>query len=213
MAAKKEIKKEEKRRKPKISLAANILLIIGLVILAANGILILVMQSWIIDTMKATLGSSISPVLLTTLGVIWLILALLAGTANFRINKTASREWSWFLFVLAIIILISGRIESGILILLSSIIYLSKTKTEKEKEKLPSKGIAIAGLVVNLILPGLGTIVFRRNDIGIIQLVCSILGILFSFSLVGILIGLPLFLAMWVWALVVGIKRLKKASK
>jgi len=79
---------------------------------------------------------------------------------------------------------------------------------------------AIAGLVVNLFLPGLGTLI-RGNAVtsGVIQLVFSTLGLtiagssvavgiygLFTLSLtqltIGAVFGLLLGLAMWIWALV-----------
>jgi hypothetical protein len=202
-------KKQAKEKKPKTSLAAHILALIAAVILLVNGILMIVLQNWIIETMK-TVGLSADKTLLLTLGIIWAILALIVGVATFRIRATASREWSWFLFVLAAITLLSGRIESGILALLSSIIYIAKGQ---RKPEMVSRARAIVGLIVNLILPGLGTLIFKRYELGIIQLVCSVIGIAFVFvSVPFFLLGAPLFLAMWIWALVLGIKRIRESK-
>jgi len=69
-------------------------------------------------------------------------------------------------------------------------------------------GIAIAALIVNLILPGLGSIIARRTKEGTIQLVLTII----SFPLMIILIGIPLYIGMWIWALVTSINLLQKAN-
>jgi len=77
-------------------------------------------------------------------------------------------------------------------------------------KKKTSQGIAIAALLLNiLILPGLGSIVGGRKKTGIIQLVLTIVAI----PLCLILIGIPLLIAMWIWALVTGIDIIKEADK
>ena len=68
----------------------------------------------------------------------------------------------------------------------------------------------IAGLIVNLFLPGLGTIIAGKYDIGAIQLILALIGCFISMTFVGVIIGIPLYLAMWIWALITGIKSLKK---
>lgn len=78
-----------------------------------------------------------------------------------------------------------------------------------EKKKKPSQGIAIAALLLNiLVLPGLGSLIGGRTTAGIIQLVLFIIAIPLSF----ILIGIPLIIAMWIWALVTGIQLIKEAE-
>jgi TM2 domain-containing membrane protein YozV len=75
--------------------------------------------------------------------------------------------------------------------------------------KKPSQGIAIAALLLNiLVLPGLGTIIGGRTTQGVIQLVLFIIGIPLSM----VLIGIPLVIAMWIWALVSGIQIIKEAE-
>jgi len=81
----------------------------------------------------------------------------------------------------------------------------------KKKIKALSKRTAVAGLILNLILPGLGTIILGKYDIGTIQVILSLIGLFFSISLIGVMIGFPIFLATWIWALFVSIKTLKKA--
>ena len=81
----------------------------------------------------------------------------------------------------------------------------------KEKTKTP-KGIVILGLIGNIIFPGVGTIILGKYDIGIIQLVLSLVGLFFLINSVGIMIGIPFLLAIWIWALVVSIKALKNPA-
>ena len=71
----------------------------------------------------------------------------------------------------------------------------------------------VAGLIVNLLLPGLGTIIFGETSIGVIQLVLSLAGIVLMATIIGLIIGCPLWIAMWIWALVVGIKALVSSRK
>lgn len=64
------------------------------------------------------------------------------------------------------------------------------------------KSRAIAGLIVNLFLPGLGSIIGGKKREGILQLVITLISIPLSF----ILIGFPLYIAMWIWALITSIQ-------
>jgi TM2 domain-containing membrane protein YozV len=86
-------------------------------------------------------------------------------------------------------------------------------KAKKENVKKASEGTAVLGLIVNLALPGLGTIIAGKYDIGTIQLVLSLVGCFFTMTFIGAIIGLPLYLAMWIWALITGIKILKESRK
>lgn len=83
----------------------------------------------------------------------------------------------------------------------------------KKTVKLASKRTAIAGLLVNLFLPGLGTIINGKYDIGTIQIILSLAGIFFSVTSVGVVIGLSLFISIWIWALIAGIQTLKSKNK
>jgi TM2 domain-containing membrane protein YozV len=66
---------------------------------------------------------------------------------------------------------------------------------------------ATAGLMLNLVLPGVGSIVAGRTVEGILQLVLFMISIPLCF----ILIGIPLCVATWAWALASGIKGLNAA--
>ena len=75
------------------------------------------------------------------------------------------------------------------------------TKSDKQTR-------AIIGLIVNvLVFPGVGTIIGGDTRTGVWQLVAFIV----SIPLVLVLIGIPLMLAVWVWALISSIKQIQSA--
>jgi len=59
-----------------------------------------------------------------------------------------------------------------------------------------------------LVFPGLGTIIGGRTTEGIYQIVLFIAGIALSF----ILVGIPIVIGVWIWALVSGIQLIKEAE-
>lgn len=75
-----------------------------------------------------------------------------------------------------------------------------------------STGKAIAVLVVNWILPGVGSFIAGKNKEATWQLVLYIVGGVLCLTLVGIIIGGPLMLAGWIWALVTSIQLLTEAK-
>ena len=81
------------------------------------------------------------------------------------------------------------------------------TKSEIKK---PSQGIAILSLILNiLILPGLGSLIGGKITAGILQLIFSLIGLVLTLTLIGAVIGIPLMIAMWIWALITGIQLIK----
>ena len=86
-------------------------------------------------------------------------------------------------------------------------------KTPRVRRK-PTSTEGILALVLNLlILPGVGTLVGKRTTEGIIQLVLSVFSILLIFTFFGAIVGIPLLIAMWIWALVVGIQILQESQR
>jgi len=61
----------------------------------------------------------------------------------------------------------------------------------------------IVGLLVNLVFPGLGTIIWGDTSTGITQLVLYLVGGVLSLAYIGI----PLIIGVWIWALVKGIQK------
>lgn len=101
----------------------------------------------------------------------------------------------------------------------------AKKGQNKNPNKKPSRGIAVAALLMNiLILPGLGSLIAGKVGVGAVQLGLSVIsavlfaaGIVFSFLSSGIgivllVIGTLLGLAMWTWGLVTGIRLVKEAE-
>jgi TM2 domain-containing membrane protein YozV len=66
---------------------------------------------------------------------------------------------------------------------------------------------AMAGLLLNLVVPGVGSIVAGKTVEGIIQLVLLVIGLPLCF----VLIGIPLCIAVWGWALATGLRALNES--
>ena len=61
---------------------------------------------------------------------------------------------------------------------------------KKQKQKI-SLGTAIAGLLLNVILlPGLGSLIGRKTQPGILQLIFFLLSIILDFTIIGLIIGI-----------------------
>lgn len=58
------------------------------------------------------------------------------------------------------------------------------------------------GIILNFFLPGVGTIVIGKAGQGVTQLCLYGLGVLCTATLIGAIIGIPLMLAAWIWAMV-----------
>jgi TM2 domain-containing membrane protein YozV len=72
----------------------------------------------------------------------------------------------------------------------------------------PQSPQAMAGLLLNLVVPGLGSIVAGKTIEGVLQLVLILIGLPLSF----ILIGIPICIATWGWALSTGLRAMHEAN-
>ena len=71
-----------------------------------------------------------------------------------------------------------------------------------------TQGVAIAGLLLNILVwPGLGSLIAGRN-VGWAQGFLFLLGI----PLALVLVGIPMMIGAWIWALVTGIQVVQQAS-
>lgn len=81
-----------------------------------------------------------------------------------------------------------------------------------EKKKNPDQAMAIVGLILNIaVFPGLGTVIGggeKYKTTGILQLAISIV----SIPLMFIIIGIPLFFGMWIWALITGVNMMRETT-
>ena len=67
----------------------------------------------------------------------------------------------------------------------------------------------IVSLVANLVLPGAGTLIEGNVTIGVIQIVLYCVGAMLAF----LLIGIPIMLGVWLWAVISSAMKLKEVSK
>ncbi len=71
-----------------------------------------------------------------------------------------------------------------------------------------TKSMAIAALIINIFIPGLGTLIGGDRKTGLIQLIILLIAILFR--LIGLIpLNVIAYVAVWIWALIVSIKMLR----
>jgi TM2 domain-containing membrane protein YozV len=84
-----------------------------------------------------------------------------------------------------------------------------KTPEDLELHRQQKQTQATMGLVLNLVFPGIGSIVAGRTGEGIAQLMLFVI----SLPLCFLLIGIPLCVAVWGWALSTGIRSMNEAHR
>lgn len=57
-------------------------------------------------------------------------------------------------------------------------------------------------VIVNVFLPGVGTLIVGKIGSGIFQIILYLVGLTVSLTGVGVIVGLPIMLAVWIWAIV-----------
>ena len=60
--------------------------------------------------------------------------------------------------------------------------------------------VKLISLVISIVIPGLGTIMVGKIKLGVIQLVLFGIALFFLYTAVGVIISLPLYLVILVWA-------------
>jgi len=84
---------------------------------------------------------------------------------------------------------------------------------KKQKKQKVSQGMAVAALLLNiLILPGLGSAIAGRTKTGVWQIVLIIASLVLDTTIIGLIIGIPLGIGIWIWGLVTGIQLVKEAN-
>jgi len=117
----KEVKAKKSARK---SRAAFVLAFIAVVILLVNGLLVSFMSKKLSSLLALYTGNVINASAMLTYGIIWIVLAAFIWMTMHRIEKLQLKSEKWLLLALAVITFIAGRLESGVLVLISAIIYL-----------------------------------------------------------------------------------------
>jgi len=60
----------------------------------------------------------------------------------------------------------------------------------------------VIGIIINIFFPGVGTLIVGKISTGIIQVILSIIAGILLFTGFLSIIGMPMFLIVWIWALV-----------
>jgi len=87
---------------------------------------------------------------------------------------------------------------------------VAKKSAAKPARKQKSIGLAIVALILNLLLPGIGSLIGGRIKIGIMQLILIIISLVLSLFYTWI--SLLIWFIAWIWAIVTGIILVKRAS-
>ena len=109
------------------SKTANILALIAVCLLVINSILLIFLKDRVISALSAA-GIASSSSQLAIMGLMWLLIAFFAWSINRTIKEKQMKVSMWELFILSIVTMLSGRLESGVFLLIASIIYLVKAK-------------------------------------------------------------------------------------
>lgn len=60
----------------------------------------------------------------------------------------------------------------------------------------------VLGIIVNIFLPGIGTLIVGKITEGIVQIILILLSLFLGFTVIGLLIGIPLYLIVWIWSII-----------
>ncbi|MDI3474232.1 MAG: hypothetical protein PWQ28_92 [Candidatus Woesearchaeota archaeon] len=72
--------------------------------------------------------------------------------------------------------------------------------------------VALASLILNMAIPGIGSLVAEKKNEGTWQLILLIIGALVSLTVAGAVIGIPLVIIAWIWSVLTAIKLVKQAD-
>jgi TM2 domain-containing membrane protein YozV len=64
----------------------------------------------------------------------------------------------------------------------------------------------VLGVIVNIFFPGIGSLIVGKIGIGIIQFLLYGFGALLSITGIGAIIGVPICIVVWIWAIVTAAK-------
>lgn len=119
-AALKETKQVKKSNVP------YVLAFIATAFLLVNGLTIALISKDFATLMGLVAGVSVDASSLVTTGIIWIVLGILIWITMHEIEKKNSSSQKWFLFVIGLIAMISGRLESGVLASIAGVLYLTR---------------------------------------------------------------------------------------
>ena len=74
-----------------------------------------------------------------------------------------------------------------------------------------TKNLAIAALIINIFIPGLGSLIAGKTKEGLWQLGLSIGGSILTMTMILIFVGIPMSIMAWVWGIITGVKLIQRA--
>ncbi|MBW4641847.1 MAG: hypothetical protein KME23_02285 [Goleter apudmare HA4340-LM2] len=60
----------------------------------------------------------------------------------------------------------------------------------------------VLGIIVNIFLPGIGTLIVGKIPQGIIQIILIVIAIILNLTVIFAILGIPIAIGTWIWALV-----------
>ncbi len=93
-------------------------------------------------------------------------------------------------------------------------------RAETKNRKTISQGLAIACLIINIFIPGLGSLIGNKIREGIMQLVLYFASIFLGIILILTIIGIPLGILIiilgpliaWIWGIVTGVNLIRESN-
>ena len=102
---------------------------------------------------------------------------------------------------------VEGHIEQDIIDSYESVVKMGTEGGIK-----PSKSM-VATVILSILFPGTGHMYTGAGGIGALILILWLIGVIFNFTLIGAILGIPLTFAMWLWGLIGSIIRCDKINK
>jgi hypothetical protein len=124
------------------SKAAFVLLLIAEIILFVNAFIMIFLKDWLISVLSTVngqqmvlLGKTLTFIVPTSwqllqMGFTMMMLGLFTIYSYYRITE-GNKTWVWFLLIIGIFILLVGRLDTGILMIIASLIYFGKFRKKK----------------------------------------------------------------------------------
>lgn len=60
----------------------------------------------------------------------------------------------------------------------------------------------VLGIIVNIFLPGVGTLIVGKIPQGIVQIILMVVAIILNLTVIFAILGIPIAIGTWIWALV-----------
>jgi TM2 domain-containing membrane protein YozV len=60
----------------------------------------------------------------------------------------------------------------------------------------------VLGIIVNIFLPGVGTLIVGKIPQGIVQIILMVVAIILNLTVIFAILGIPIAVGTWIWALV-----------